>query len=936
MASDNMKNYKDTLNLPKTDFPMRGNLPVKEPERIRKWDSGDLYRKILESRKGREIYTLHDGPPYANGNIHMGTALNKILKDFVVKSKWMSGYYSHYVPGWDCHGLPIEHKVDSELKAREKGLSPLKIRQACREYADKYIDIQREEFKRLGVFGKWDDPYLTMAYPYEARITRELGSFIEAGSVYRQKKPVYWCASCRTALAEAEVEYHDHTSPSIYVRFPFIDDPAQAVPELSQIRSAVVIWTTTPWTIPANLAVALHPEFSYVAISLNGEALIVAEDLASALVSAMDLKELKIIARFPGRVLEGLRMRHPFYDRESVIVLADYVTLEAGTGCVHTAPGHGQDDYVTGLKYGLDIYAPVDDEGKFTQDVEYFSGMPVFKANADVNSKLAESGALLAESTVEHSYPHCWRCKTPIIFRATEQWFISMKHNDLRKKSLEAIRGVQWIPGWGEQRIYQMIENRPDWCISRQRAWGSPITIFYCDDCDHILMDKKICDHVADLMMEHGADIWFSAEAGELLPDGTTCPSCDGASFSKDRNILDVWFDSGVSHAAVLEDRPDLPWPCDMYLEGSDQHRGWFHSSLLASVGTRDLAPYREVLTHGYVVDGDGRKMSKSLGNVISPQEIIDRYGAEVIRLWVAAEDYREDIRISSEILQRMSEAYRRIRNTCRYLTGNLWGFDPEKDSVPTAEMEEIDRWALLRLSRITQKILTAYENYQYHIVFHTLHNFCVVDLSNFYLDVLKDRMYASPENSKIRRSAQTVFYHLAEAIIRLMAPILSFTAEEVSEHLPGKRPESVFLTEFPSPVQEWEDTGIEDRYSSLLAVRELVTRALERERQEKKIGNSLEAGIEIYTSDEKMVSFLRGFGSELADHFICSHVEILPEKDSPADATTDERVPGIAVAVIPAPGSKCERCWKYTPEVGTISNHPGICERCYSALGED
>ncbi len=935
MTTEKTKGYKDTLNLPQTDFPMRGNLPVKEPERLKKWSSGEIYRKILDSRKAEAKYTLHDGPPYANGNIHMGTALNKILKDFVVKSKWMSGYYSHYVPGWDCHGLPIEHKVDSELQAREKGLSPLKIRKACREYATRYIDIQREEFKRLGVFGDWEDPYLTMAYSYEARITRELGTFIDKGSVYKQKKPVYWCASCGTALAEAEVEYQDHTSPSIFVRFSFLDDPSEAVPELKGIPAGVVIWTTTPWTIPANLAVALHPDFTYVAISWAGEALIVAEDLASHLAAAMGIDEPEVIAKFPGTVLEGLKTAHPLYDRESIIVLADYVTLEAGTGCVHTAPGHGQEDYATGLKYDLEIYAPVDDQGKFTDEVEYFSGKYVFDANPDVSRLLREKGALLAESTLEHSYPHCWRCKTPVIFRATEQWFISMEKNSLRDKSLDAIRSVKWIPEWGQQRIYQMIENRPDWCISRQRAWGSPITIFYCKTCDHPLMDKGICDHIADLMVENGADVWFAEEAENLLPPGTSCSSCGGTTFEKDTNILDVWFDSGVSHAAVLDDREDLTWPCDMYLEGSDQHRGWFHSSLLASVGTRDEAPYKEVLTHGYVVDGDGRKMSKSMGNVISPQEIIDKLGAEIVRLWVAAEDYREDIRISKEILQRVSEAYRRVRNTCRYLTGNLCDFDPESDTVPYEELEEIDKWALMRLSRVTTRIRSAYDSYQYYMVFHTLHNFCVVDLSNFYLDVLKDRMYASPGNSRIRRSAQTVFFQIAEAVVGLMAPILSFTAEEVSEHLPGERPESVFLGRFPSPDEKWDDTTIEERYGRLLDMRELVTKALEEKRQAKTIGNSLEAGIDLFVSDKDSASFLESFGRDLADLFICSQVRVVDGTDIPEGAVTDEKVPGFAVLVVPAEGQKCERCWKYTPEVGSFDDHPGICRRCHDVIME-
>jgi isoleucyl-tRNA synthetase len=933
VMTDEKKSYKDTLNLPKTDFPMRAGLPVREPERLTRWEENDLYKKILDERKDSPVYTLHDGPPYANGHIHMGTALNKILKDFVVKSKWMAGYYSHYVPGWDCHGLPIEHKVDTELKARERGLDPVEIRKACREYAGKYIDIQREEFKRLGVFGQWDDPYLTMAFPYEARITRELGEFIEKGAVYKRKKPVYWCSSCGTALAEAEVEYHDHTSPSIYVRFPFTDDPSERVPELAGIPTAAVIWTTTPWTIPANQAVALHPELTYAAIPWNGEAIIVADELVESVAAALNLEETKPIVKFKGSVLEGLNTRHPLYDRPSVIVNADYVTLEAGTGCVHTAPGHGQDDYETGLKYDLEVYAPVDDEGKFTKEVEFFAGMHVFAANKDVNAKLKEVGALLGELSIEHTYPHCWRCRSPIIFRATEQWFISMEHTGLRASALKEINNVSWIPAWGQKRIYQMIENRPDWCISRQRSWGSPITIFYCKDCDETLMSREICNHVADLMEENGADIWYSSEAHELLPAGTACSSCKGTSFKKDLNILDVWFDSGVSHAAVLEDRDDLSWPSNMYLEGSDQHRGWFHSSLLASVGTRGRAPYSEVLTHGYVVDGHGRKMSKSMGNVIAPQKIIDKYGAEIIRLWVSAEDYRDDIRISEEILQRLSEAYRRLRNTSRYLLGNLQGFDPAKDSVPYEEMEELDRWALLRLSQVSQKVQDAYDRYQYHTVFHTLHNFCVVDLSNFYLDILKDRMYASDRDSALRRSAQTVFLRLAEGIVKLMAPILSFTSEEVWEMLPGQRPESVFLSRFPEPDVAALDNDLDQRYQKLIGIREVVTKALEEKRQDKVIGNALEADIKIICTDQATVEFLESFGSDLADLFIVSDVTVGMMDSVPADAAQDEKVPGVGVTVARTAGTKCERCWKFTADVGSFEDHPDICSRCHSVL---
>ncbi|MGD2126275.1 MAG: isoleucine--tRNA ligase, partial [Desulfobacteraceae bacterium] len=670
--------YKETLNLPKTDFPMKANLVKREPDMIEKWDREKLYHRMRETSKGRKRYMLHDGPPYANGHIHMGTAFNKVLKDIIIKSRQMAGFDAPYVPGWDCHGLPIEHKVDTELGAKKTEMSLAEIRQYCRKYAEKYIDIQRNEFKRLGVLGEWERPYLTMAFPYEATIVREFSKFALDGSIYKSKKPIYWCTSCQTALAEAEVEYGEHSSPSIFVKFPMISDLSHDYPSLKGKEVSVVIWTTTPWTIPANLAIALHPGLDYVAVDTgNDQVLILAKGLMDICMNSFGIETYRVIEAFKATKLEKLKAKHPLYDKESLIVLASYVTLDAGTGCVHTAPGHGREDYDTGLEYNLDVYSPVDNAGRFTDDVPFFAGLEVFEANSIINQKLDELGVLLKEEPITHEYPHCWRCKNPVIFRSTEQWFISMEKTGLRKNALRAIKEVAWIPSWGQDRIYGLIENRPDWCISRQRAWGVPITVFYCLGCRKMVISEKIIDHVIQLVEKSGADIWFLEPEENLLPPGTSCPDCGSSRFKKETDILDVWFDSGVSYAAVMEFRDDLDSPSDLYLEGSDQHRGWFHSSLLCSVGTRGKAPYKSVLTHGFVVDGAGKAMHKSAGNVISPEQLIRNYGAEIIRLWVAGEDYRDNIRLSEEILQRLTEAYRRIRNTCRFILGNLYDFDP-------------------------------------------------------------------------------------------------------------------------------------------------------------------------------------------------------------------------------------------------------------------
>ncbi len=921
--------YKETLNLPLTDFPMKANLNQREPEILARWEAEGLYRSMEEAGEAKPLYILHDGPPYANGHIHIGHALNKILKDIILKSKRMEGFHAPYVPGWDCHGLPIELQVEKNLGSKKHEISKLQMRKECRKYAEKFIAIQKEEFKRLGVLGDWDNPYLTMNYEYEGLTARELAKFAHNGGLYRGKKPVHWCSSCVTALAEAEVEYADHTSPSIFVRFKLKDDVTAEIPALAGKEAYVVIWTTTPWTIPANLAIAMHPEFDYVALETEKGVLIVAEGLKDGFLKSTGLSG-NAIATFKAGALERKSCRHPFYDRDSVILLGEHVTLEAGTGCVHTAPGHGQEDYELALKEGIEIYNPVDNHGKYIQNLEFFGGQFVFAANQSVIDKLTEVGALLAVSSISHSYPHCWRCKKPIIFRATEQWFISMKANDLRQKALEEIDRVQWIPKWGRERIYGMIENRPDWCISRQRTWGVPITAFSCTACGEYLADGAIMDHVAEHFKEQSADVWFDWAAERLLPEGTKCPNCGAASFEKENDILDVWFDSGVSHAAVLEPSAKLRSPADMYLEGSDQHRGWFHSSLLESVGTRGVAPYRSVLTHGFVVDGSGRKMSKSVGNVVAPDEVIKKYGAEILRLWVAAQDYRDDIRISQEILTRLSEAYRRIRNTCRYILGNLSDFDPASDSVAAEKMGELDRWALHQLELLKEKVLTAYGECEFHVLYHAVNGFCTVEMSAFYLDILKDRVYTSRKDSQERRSAQTVMYRVLDTLLRLIAPVLSFTADEAWRYLPGKHEKSVHLAAFPELQPELKDDRLVERWERIMKVRADVQKALEQARVAKTIGLSLDAHVTI-AAEPELLAFLGEYAADLAAIFIVSRVDLVT--DITGDAYAAEGVAGLKIVVVKAPGEKCERCWCYSEELGTHGDHPNICPKCTAAV---
>jgi isoleucyl-tRNA synthetase len=908
---------------------MKANLNQREPEVLKKWDETGLYGQIEAAGAGKPLYILHDGPPDANGHIHIGHALNKILKDVILKAKRMEGFHAPYVPGWDCHGLPIELQVEKNLGSKKHEISKLEMRRECRKYAGKFIDIQREEFKRLGVLGDWENPYLTMNYEYEGLTAAELAKFAHNGGLYRGKKPVHWCSSCVTALAEAEVEYADHTSPSIYVKFLLQDDISASVPELAGRKVYVVIWTTTPWTIPANLAISLHPDFTYVAVEVNGEVLIVAEGLKDQFLSANNL-EGKVLATLSSRVLERKNCRHPFYDRDSIVLLGDHVTLEAGTGCVHTAPGHGQEDYEVALREGLEIYNPVDNHGKFISSLPFFGGQFVFAANPLVIEKLQEVGALVGSGQVSHSYPHCWRCKKPIIFRATEQWFISMKSNDLRKKSLEEIDRVQWIPKWGRDRIYGMVENRPDWCISRQRTWGVPITAFSCKACGEYIADGTLMDHVAAIFKKESSDVWFDWDAARLLPEGAKCPKCGSADFQKEMDILDVWFDSGVSHAAVLEPNPKLSSPADMYLEGSDQHRGWFHSSLLESVGTRAVAPYRNVLTHGFVVDGSGRKMSKSVGNVVAPEEVIKKFGAEILRLWVAAQDYRDDIRISQEILNRLSEAYRRIRNTSRYILGNLSDFDPARDSVEFGRMPELDRWALHQLELLKEKVIRSYDEYEFHVLYHAVNGFCTVEMSAFYLDILKDRVYTSSKNSLERRSAQTVMYYILDSLVRMVAPVLSFTADEVWNYMPGEREASVHLAAFPPMRPEWKDDTLVERWDRIMKVRGEVSKALEQARVAKTIGHSLDAEVKI-AADSEWLEFLNGYGLELSSIFIVSKVVLSGSLSG--DCYDAEGIPGMKMQVSAAPGVKCERCWCYSEEIGTDADHPTICPKCLKAV---
>jgi len=931
---------KNTINLPKTSFSMKANLPQNEPKWLEKWAREDLYGQIREARAKAPIFTLHDGPPYANGRIHLGTALNKILKDFIVKSKTLAGFNTPYLPGWDCHGLPIEINVDKELGPRKAGMTQVEIRRACRRYAEKYVDLQREDFKRLGVLGEWEKPYLTMDYEYEALTAEAFLKFLEQGYVYRGLKPVYWCIRDKTALAEAEVEYEDHKSNSIYVRYRVLTDPAKLDPALAGRNVYVVIWTTTPWTLPASMAVAFHPEFEYtVAGDANGEAYILESRRYEPTLAETGLTAPTVLARLVGSRLEGIQMQHPFLDRQVPGVLADYVTAEDGTGCVHTAPGHGREDYETGIKYGIEIYCPVGDAGEFTEGLAEYKGRTVFDANQPIIDLLRARSALVgAPGWLTHSYPHCWRCHNPVIFRANEQWFISIDHKQLRERALAEIKKVRWFPPWGEDRITNMIATRPDWCISRQRIWGVPITVFHCVDCKKPILDASLVRHAVELIRKEGADAWYNHPESELLPAGAQCPTCGGSKLRKETDILDVWFDSGSSHFAVLGRRPDLPWPSDVYLEAGDQHRGWFHSSLLVGLGTHGAAPYRQVLTHGWALDAEGRAMSKSLGNVIEPMEIIKTHGAEILRLWAASVEFGEDVTISQDMLARLSEAYRKFRNTFRYCLGNLYDFDPERDAVPPEDLEEIDVWALTRTAELLERVGPAYEEYAFHKVYRAVYDFATVDLSAFYFDILKDRLYTAPAHSRARRAAQTTLFRVADALVRAVAPLACFTADEVWTHLPGydRREPSVHLTTFVSP--EEIRRGLPERHLKkmenwprLITVRDEVLKALEAARQAKFIGGSLEARV-VLAAEGEWANLLRDYHAALPTLFIVSQVELANGR---SEGATETQIPGLGIRVERARGDKCARCWNYSEQVGQDSRYPSVCERCSRALKE-
>jgi len=961
---------KKTINLPKTKFAQKANLPQSEPARLKKWADMNLYEQIRQARAGAEKFILHDGPPYANADIHLGTALNKILKDLIIKSRTMLGYDAPYVPGYDCHGLPIELHVERKLGEKKANMPPLSIRRACREFAANALKRQTRDFQRLGILGEWDNPYITMSDHYEAETARLFARFVERGFVYKGARPVYWCIHDQTALAEAEVEYNQHTSPSVYVKFPLASDPALIDPALAGRKVFVLIWTTTPWTLPANLGIAVHPDFEYVAFESGNEVYIVAAELLEVVAAKCNLDAPKVLARFRGSKLDRLECRHAWIYRPSLLMLGEHVTLggeadaeteldvkearakaatsKAGTGCVHTAPGHGHDDFVIGKKYGLEIYCPVDNAGKFTSEVEHFAGLNVFEANPKIVEFMRDRGVLMFSENYDHRYPHCWRCKNPVIFRATPQWFISMDESrgsspivsegsdlgSLRAMALREVdERVKWIPAWGRDRMRNMLKTRPDWCVSRQRVWGVPIPAFYCAHCSDVVADAGVIRHVADIFERESADAWYKREASELLPEGFKCEKCAAADFSKETDILDVWFDSGSSSIAVLENRDNLRWPADVYIEGGDQFRGWFNSSLMVGLAVHDRAPYEVVLTHGWTLDAQGKAMHKSAGNAVSPDEVIPQLGAEILRLWSVSSNYMDDMRCSDEILERVTDGYRKVRNTARFALGNLDGFDPARDSVAEPEMLEIDRWALAELDSLVERVRTAYEAYEFHTVYQRLYEFCTVTLSARYFDILKDRLYTFAPRNPARRSAQTAIYTIASALARMLAPILVFTADEIWENLPKASNShhlvSVHLAELLQAHFKHDSQLLVD-WQHLFQVRDDVLGWLEKSRVSKIIGSSLEARVVVHAYG-KRYQLLKQHEDQLRYIFIVSQVEIVDHPNLLDEFPNDL----FSVQVARASGEKCERCWNYSTRVGESSRYPTVCERCVTALEE-
>ncbi|MBB6455048.1 isoleucyl-tRNA synthetase [Salirhabdus euzebyi] len=906
--------YKETLLMPQTEFPMRGNLPKREPEMQQHWEDTNIYEKVQKRTEGRPLFILHDGPPYANGDLHMGHALNKILKDMIVRYKSMSGYHSPYVPGWDTHGLPIEVALTKNKKVDRKSMSVAEFRELCKEYALEQIDRQRVQFKQLGVRGDWDNPYITLDKDYEAAQIEVFGEMAKKGYIYKGLKPVYWSPSSESALAEAEIEYQDKRSPSIYVAFNVVDGKG-----VLNGDEKIVIWTTTPWTIPANLAIALNPELEYAVVSVNGDKLVVAADMVEQLAQVFEWESYEVTNKYLGKELERVVAKHPFYDRESLVILGDHVTTESGTGCVHTAPGHGEEDFWVGKQYGLDVLCPVDEKGHFTSEAPGFEGVFYDTANKQITEKLEEVGALLKLNFITHSYPHDWRTKKPTIFRATSQWFASIK--DFRENLLDEIKAVKWVPEWGETRLHNMVKDREDWCISRQRVWGVPIPVFFGENGEPIITDETIT-HVSKLFREHGSNVWFEWDAKDLLPEGFTHPSSPNGKFTKETDIMDVWFDSGSSHQGVLVERPELHRPADMYLEGSDQYRGWFNSSLSTSVAVTGKAPYKSILSHGFALDGNGRKMSKSLGNVVVPNKVMKQLGADILRLWVASVDYQSDVRISDDILKQVAEVYRKVRNTFRFLLGNLHDFDPAKHAVKVEDLQEVDRYMYIRLQELSKKVQNAYDTYEFSVIYHAVHNFCTIDLSSFYLDFAKDILYIEAAEDERRRSIQTVYYEILTTLSKLLSPILSHLTDEVWAFIPGVEEESVQLTDMPKPQSVSGQEELKVKWDHFIEVRDDVLKALEEARNEKVIGKSLEAAVTIVPKDEKTKEVLQSI-EHLHQYLIVSSAEIV------TDSNDTKEYDWVHVKVEKHDGEKCQRCWVSSYTVGQLESHPDLCDRC-------